>query len=528
VQNSALCWAILSIARKTNGAIISTGMVCAVADGSQRTKTKMARAKAALTDNFMYQRILEKNRLYDGRFVTGVLTTGIYCLPSCPARKPKLENVRFFGDEEAAAASGLRPCKRCRPDLFYRGEDWDASLYAGLLTRLRADPSAFTEIGDLAKACGISSTKLNDLVRREAHLTPADLLHRERIRHACLMLLTTKDRVIDVAYAVGYDGEATFHRQFLAATGMTPGAYRELGRNNRFQLQLPADFRADEALAYHGRDKEGPAERRIGENRLLKVQALDGRPAVLDLTFTGGTLDCQVTAAKPFSPAAMAEAHRLLLRMIGLDSDAMGFEARGKRDAAIRRLTAHQPGLRIPLTPSIFEALAWSIIGQQINLAFATSLRRDLIDLAGTEVPGASDMRLHPDAATIAALDTGDLTSRRFSRSKARYLIDAAQLVASGELDLAALADGSARQAEAKLLAVRGLGPWTANYIMLRGFGFADAVPVGDSALATALQRFHQRDMRPDAKETAELMAPFAPHRSLATCHFWASLHMAA
>jgi AraC family transcriptional regulator of adaptative response / DNA-3-methyladenine glycosylase II len=490
--------------------------------------SRITRAKPAMTDDFMYQRILAKDRSYDGRFVTGVLTTGIYCLPSCPARKPKLENVRFFGDEASAAATGLRPCKRCRPELFYRGEDWDASLYTGLLTRLRADPAAFAEIGDLAKASGISSTKLNDLVRREAHLTPAALLHRERIRHACEMLLTTKERVIDIAYAVGYDGEATFHRHFLAAAGMTPGAYRGLNKSDRFQLQLPADFRADEALAYHGRDKDGPAERRIGENRLLKVQALDGQPAILDLTFSTDTLNCQVTAAKPLSPAAMAEAHRILLRMIGLGSDALGFEARGKRDAAIRRLTAHQPGLRIPLTPSIFEALAWSIIGQQINLAFATSLRRDLIDLAGIKVPGGSDMRLHPDAATVANLDAGDLTSRRFSRSKARYLIDAAQLVASGALDLTALADGSTRQAETKLLAVRGLGPWTANYIMLRGFGFADAVPVGDSALATALQRFHGREIRPDAKETAELMAPFAPHRSLATCHFWASLHMAA
>src|SRR5262249_22834035 len=149
------------------------------------------------------------------------------------------------------------------------------------------------------------------------------------------------------------------------------------------------------------------------------------------------------------SPAAMAEAHRILLRMIGLNSDSTAFEARGKRDAAIRRLTATQPGLRIPLTPTIFEALAWAIIGQQINLAFATALRRDLIELAGKKVPGVSGMKLHPDAAPIADLDASDLTSPRSSRSKTAYLLDLAKLVAGGELDLAALADGSARQAEA-------------------------------------------------------------------------------
>lgn len=488
----------------------------------------MARAKPSLTPDFMYQRILAKDRSYDGRFVTGVLTTGIYCLPSCPARKPKPENVRFFGGEAAAVAEGLRPCKRCRPELFYRGEDWDQALFSGLLARLRSDPAAFTEIGDLAKACGISSTKLNDLVRTEAHLTPAALLHRERIDLACRLLLESKDRVLDIAYGTGYDGEATFHRQFLAATGMTPGSYRELRRVRHFQLQLPAGFRAEEALAYHGRDVDGPAERRIGSDRLLKALSLAGSAVVLELAFTGDRLDCRVTSDHPLSPAAMAEAHRIVLRMIGLTSDAGGFEARAKRDTAIRRLTAAQLGLRIPLTPTLFEALAWAIIGQQINLAFATSLRRSLIEIAGTKVPGASGMRVHPDAEAVAALAPSDLTSQRFSRSKAAYLIDAARLIAAGDLDLAALGDGGVRQAESRLLAIRGLGPWTANYIMLRGFGFADAVPVGDSALATALHRFFDRPARPDAKETALLMAPFAPHRSLATCHFWASLHMAA
>lgn len=489
---------------------------------------RMTRMQTAMTDTFMYQRILAKDRNYDGRFLIGVLTTGIYCLPSCPARKPKLENVRFFCGEEEAVGHGLRPCRRCRPELFYRGEDIDASLYAGLLRRLRNDPSLFTEIGDLARVCGISSTKLNNLTRSEAHLTPANLLHRERIRLACDMLLAGKERVVDIAYAVGYDGEATFHRQFLAATGQTPGSYRDLRRRTCFQLQLPANFRANEILAYHGRDKEGPAERRIGDRRLIKAQSLDGVPALLDLTFERDRLDCRVIADTRLSPVAMAQAHRIILRMIGLGSDTDGFEARGKRDKAIRRLTASQPGLRIPLTPTVFESLTWAIIGQQINVAFATALRRELIGIAGMPVPGASGMRLHPDAGAVAALDPSELAKRRFSRSKASYLIDAAQLIASGQLDLDGLADGSARLAETRLLGIRGLGPWTSNYVMLRGFGYADAVPVGDSALATALQRFHQLETRPDAKETGKLMAVFAPHRSLATCHFWASLHLAA
>ena len=488
----------------------------------------MAGAKPAMTDDFMYQRMLDKDRGYDGRFLTGVLNAGIYCLPSCPGRKPKLDGLRFLPVEADAVALGLQPCPRCQPDLFYRGPHRDAELFADLLPQLRAEPGRFATSGDLAKASGIGIAKLNALLRSEAHLTPLDLMHRERLRFASNRLLTSKDTIADIAHEIGYGDEASFDQQFRAAAGMTPGDYRGLRRSSRFSLYLPAGFRAEETLAYHGRDKDGPAERLVGDNRLIKTVALDGVAAVLDLTFMGDRLDCRVIAERRLGPAAMAAAHHIVRRMIGLASDASAFETRGRRDALIRRLTDTQPGLRIPLTPGIFDALAWAIIGQQINLAFATSLRRSLIEIAGPPVPGGGGMRLHPDAATIAALDPSDLTSQRFSRSKAAYLIDAAKLVASGALDLDALADGSARVAETRLLAIRGLGPWTSNYIMLRGFGFADAVPVGDSALATALQRFFGRDTRPDAKETAHLMASFAPHRSLATCHFWASLHLAA
>jgi 3-methyladenine DNA glycosylase/8-oxoguanine DNA glycosylase len=120
-----------------------------------------------------------------------------------------------------------------------------------------------------------------------------------------------------------------------------------------------------------------------------------------------------------------------------------------------------------------------------------------------------------------------DLNRRRFSRSKARYLIDAAQVVASGGLDIENLADGSAIAAEKALTSLRGVGTWTARYVLMRG-GFADAAPVGDSAIATALQKLHKLPVRPDADESARLMSVYAPHRSIATMHLWTYLHEAA
>src|SRR5262249_50230382 len=123
-----------------------------------------------------------------------------------------------------------------------------------------------------------------------------------------------------------------------------------------------------------------------------------------------------------------------------------------------------------------------------------------------------------------ARLDPADLTRRQFSRGKAEYLLNAARAIATGELPLDELADGTATRAEQRLLALRGIGPWTAQYVLLRPCGFADRLPRGDAGLLAALVRYFALDARPDAAGMRALMAPFAPHRSLATVHLWASL----
>jgi 3-methyladenine DNA glycosylase/8-oxoguanine DNA glycosylase len=124
----------------------------------------------------------------------------------------------------------------------------------------------------------------------------------------------------------------------------------------------------------------------------------------------------------------------------------------------------------------------------------------------------------------VAALEVKDLTPMQFSRSKSAYLIGAARAVAAGDLPLEDLPLGTATRAAGLLSALRGVGPWTTHYVLMRGCGLGDCVPLGDAALTLALQRHHALDHRPDARETAALMAPHAPHRSLATFHLWASL----
>lgn len=471
----------------------------------------------ALPKPYEWDRTAARAGKLNGKFIIGVMTTGIYCLPSCTARPPKPENMRIFATEPQAQAAGLRACKRCRPDLFYRGEDENVALFTGLAARVTVAPDQFADASALAKAAGVSLTKLGDLFRDHAHLAPAQWLRRQRVAQAARELLATRGKVAEIGFGAGFESESVFHRQFLNAMRMTPGAYRALDGAGVFLLHLPAGYRAKEILAYHARDPESRCERSEG-NRIWKALHTPDGPAVLEITIEPGQAWVKVHAEARLGRDAMAGLHAAALRILALTQDVTAFETRHAAFVAPRR------GLRMPLLPTGFDALCWGIIGQQINIKFAASLRRELIDMVGERV---GDMRAHPTPEAVANIDATRLTGRRYSASKARYLIDAAQAVADRRLDIEGLTNGSALAAEKALTAQRGIGIWTARYVLMRG-GFADAAPVGDSALATALQRLYQLPDRPNTDQTAQLMAVYAPHRSLATMHLWTYLKEAA
>ena len=469
----------------------------------------------SLPKPFSWTRDEARSGKFDGKFLIGVRTTGIYCLPSCPTHPPKPESVTLFHTEAECLAAGLRACKRCRPDLFYKGDDENIAMFEGLTSRVRASLVDFADAPALARATGVGLTKLAELFHAHAHLTSAFWLRRERVRYAAGRLLNSKGKVVDVGFESGFESESVFHRQFLSLTRMTPGAYRAL--SNVFLLQLPAGYRAKEILAYHARDPESLCEKVEGDTIYKALLTGDGA-AVLEISLEREGAWAHVHAERKLGRESLAFLHEAALRMLGLNNETTPFETRHADFTAPRR------GLRLPNIPTGFDGLAWAIIGQQINMKFATSLRSEIIRMAGEKI---GTMHAHPTPEKVADMDVAALNARRFSRSKAKYLIGAAQAVAKGELDIEGLPRGSAVAAEKKLTALHGVGIWTARYAMLRG-GFADAAPVGDSALATALQRLHRLPERPDQEETTKLMAAFSPHRSLATMHLWTSLKDAA
>ena len=302
---------------------------------------------------------------------------------------------------------------------------------------------------------------------------------------------------------------------------MSPGAYRRLGESTEFVLALPDDFRRDDVFGLFGRDPDGATERVEGR-RATKALRLDGRAMRLELSFGTRRARVRVQARRRPGRRALVEAHARVVRMLGLEADPGPFERRMARSRETAPLIRGRRGLRIPLTVDAFEGLLWVIVGQQVNLAFASLCRARVIELAGE--PAGDGFLAHPTPAAVAELDADDLFARQFSRRKAEYLLDTSRAITAGTLDLEGLATEPAGRIEETLGGVRGLGPWSVQYLLMRAFGLEDCVPVGDAGLVAALERFFHLEGRPDPEQTLRLMEPFAPARSLATFHLWKSL----
>jgi DNA-3-methyladenine glycosylase II len=288
-------------------------------------------------------------------------------------------------------------------------------------------------------------------------------------------------------------------------------------------IPLPPLYRSDDVLTFHSRDPEALAERvdRVEPQRIRKGVLIDGVPVLLDVALQGDTAVCGVHADGALSGAALTQVDDALHSILALRIDPAPFEAAVRGDALLGAVAQRQSGLRIVQSATIFEALTWAVIGQQINLTFAIALRRTFIAQAGRA--HASGLWCYPEAADVARLTPEMLTTRKFSRSKADTLLRLARLVDSGALALDRNAD--AAEVSAALLAVKGIGPWTVNYALLRGYGYADCSLHGDVAIRAALQILLGEDAKPDMARTEALLARYAPHRTMAAAHLWASLH---
>lgn len=292
------------------------------------------------------------------------------------------------------------------------------------------------------------------------------------------------------------------------------------------RLPTPKEFNYSECLAflnrssieclfYTGNSQIQKAMRVEEETVLFRVQPHDGSGLKLD--FLNGQPNEHTTQAVA----------SYVRDWLDLERDLSPFYEMAGGDPLLKRLVKRHFGLRLIGIPDLFEALAWSVIGQQINLNFAYTLKKRLVERFGEKVTGdGRNFWLFPSPETVAGLSPETLLQMQFSRNKAEYLVGIARRIASGELSKEIiLNEGNDLNAmRVKLLEIRGVGRWTADYVLMKCFRLPSAFPIGDVGLHNALKIQLGLPQKPSLKEIEKIAAGWRGWEAYATFYLWRSL----
>lgn len=296
----------------------------------------------------------------------------------------------------------------------------------------------------------------------------------------------------------------------------------------RLRIDVPDDFDYEANIAYLSRSPNECMHTVIDGAVLKRIPTGSSAPLVR-LTGSGNAPLLVEVYGEPNRPdVEQAEAITCYVReWFDLDNDMGTFYAMARKDAILGGVAERYRGLRIVGIPDLFEAICWGILGQQINLPFAYTLKkRFVVQFGHSEEHEGMSYWTFPKPATIAALTPDTLTPLQITRRKSEYMIGVAQLIAEGALSKRKLLEvGSAREAERLLVAIRGIGPWTANYVLMRCLRYPDALPIDDVGLHNALQAVLGLPDKPSIRHIRELAACWSGWEAYATFYLWRVLY---
>lgn len=504
-----------------------------------------------------YRAVSSKDGRFDGWFVTAVTSTGIYCRPSCPAVTPRRENVRFLPSAAAAQRDGFRACKRCRPDASPGSPEWNVRAdLTGRAMRLIADGLVDRDgVGGLAARLGYSERHLNRLLVTELGAGPLALARAQRAHTARLLIETTDLPFTEIAFAAGFPSIRQFNETVRAVFATTPSELRSRSSHRGAAGGGGTGGGRASGGAQNGAGGDGPATGAItlrlrhrppldaagllgflGMRAVPGVEALDadGRTyrrvlslphglGVAALTPQAEHVDCTLRLADMRDLGAAVQRCR---RLLDLDADPVAVDAALAGDAVLQPLIAATPGMRVPGAVDGAELAVRAVLGQQVSVGGARTLAARLAAAHGAPLAdalpscaaaqGAQLTHAFPTAAAIAALDPEQLP---MPRARGRALVGLCAALASGAIVL----DPGADRAEVReqLVALPGIGPWTAEYVAMRALGDPDACPASDLGIRHALAKLDQPH---DPRAAAALSELWRPWRAYAALHLWATL----
>jgi AraC family transcriptional regulator of adaptative response / DNA-3-methyladenine glycosylase II len=490
-----------------------------------------------------YEAAKSKDARFDGVFFCAVTSTGIYCRPSCPARTPKRENMRFYPTAAAAQQAGFRACLRCRPDATPGSPEWNvrADVVARAMRLIRDGIVDLEGVEGLARRLGYSTRQLNRLVTAEFGTGPLALARAQRSQTARVLLETTELPIAHIAFAAGFASVRQCNDTIRQIFADTPSGLRERASRSA-QAKHDREHAAPQAihLRLPCRRPFNPASVLdfLGLRALTGVEAFEGSTYRRTLRLSHG--HAVVTLAAPVSGRdersatdgpAYVDADLVLSdlrdlttavarcrQLLDLDADPLAVSEALCSEPQIGAAVARDPGRRVPGAAEGFELAVRAVIGQQVSVVGARTVAGRLVEAAGDVLPEPTGTLTHlfPTPEALVDLAASDPGAYAMPASRRRALVSLAEAVGSGDVVIDPGADPV--ELRRSLVTLPGIGSWTAEYVAMRALRDPDAFMPTDLGIRRGARALGLPD------GPAQLLAvseSWRPWRSYAMAHLW-------
>ncbi len=476
------------------------------------------------TENQWRQARLARDPRFDGTFYVGVLTTGIFCRPICPAQLPKEENIRYLSSASLAIEQGFRPCRRCRPEYAptpqqqWPDERIDATVKAIDQGFLDSD-----DLPQLAASVDLSERQLRRLFVSEVGVTPSQMADTRRLFMAKQLLRESNLNITDVALASGYGSVRRFNSAIKKFYQQTPSEIRQRNHSvnsgdiSHCQIELPhgKDYPWQQVLDFFQRRAIEGLEK-VQPKGFSRVLCLFDNPVVIHIEKSRKAHHLRLTIANARADQISAVIIHVR-KVLDLNTHHEIVTQWLRKDPLLKKLIKPSDRLALPGAWDAFEYLIRAIIGQQVSVKAAKTLTQRIIDKFGRKVSvHQQTFTQFPTPTTLAKSDLSGLglTHRR---------IDTIQAIARIHPDLSLNASNHSQRQELQqqLLAIKGIGPWTVDYLMMRGFFQPDVWLDTDLGVINA---FKQLDQSIDKKHLKQRAENWSPWRSYAVLALWRTL----
>jgi AraC family transcriptional regulator of adaptative response / DNA-3-methyladenine glycosylase II len=481
--------------------------------------------KSMIAANAAYNALTSRDRRFDGVFFVGVTSTGIYCRPICPVKTPMQKNCRFFESAEAAEKASFRPCLRCRPELAPGNAPVDNAQRIAHLMVHRINEGLFDDesgLEEIAAQFALSSRQLRRIVQEELGVSPIELMQTRRLLLAKQLLTETKLPVTAIAFASGFSSLRRFNDSFSSRYRMPPTRLRkEAGEHpavinasetSTLQLSYRPPYDWTEILEFL-RARTSTGVEFVSGDSYLRTVRLGKHTGWIKVTHAPDKRALIVEFTHSLTPVLPALLGRLR-NLFDLSARPDLIAAHLMKDKLLKKGVMKNRGLRVPGAFDGFEMAIRAILGQQISVKAATTIAGRFAEAFGDkiETPFPELTRLAALAERVAKASVNDVARLGIVSARSATILALANAFNSSALQLDAGADPET--AMEKLVALPGIGPWTAHYIAMRALRWPDAFPKEDIAVRNNLGGV-------SAKQAEEMSQAWRPWRSYAVMHIW-------